>query len=116
MQLKQQWQAYERERSALLKLAGASSRAEFDERLAEMDRRKQVLELIQQTQREFDLLVRTEPDLKLVEEELIQYQPPSHKNRVQTAQQELQQIEQQLLQMLTSSRYCCCWALLLLMS
>ncbi len=97
-QLKQQLQAYERERSALLKLAGASSRAEFDERLADMDRRKQVLELIQQTQREFDLLVRTEPDLKLVEEELIQYQPPSHKSRVQTAQQELQQIEQQLLQ------------------
>jgi uncharacterized protein YhaN len=96
--LKQQLQSLDRERSALLKTAGVTHRSQFEDRLALMERRKQVEIQLQQTERELDLLASTEPDLTLVEDELIQYQPGRHKDRVQSAQTELQQAEQQLLQ------------------
>ncbi len=91
-------QALELERANLLKLVGVSHRSQFDDRLALMERRKQVDGLLVQTQRELELLARTEPDLALVEDDMIQYQPAQHKERVQAMQSELQQTEQLLLQ------------------
>lgn len=96
--MKQQLQSLEQERTALLKLAGVAHRSQFDERMSQRERRKQVDNLLQQAERELDLLARTEPDLSLVEDDLIQYQPARHKDRVQAAQQELQQTEHLLLQ------------------
>ena len=97
-QVKQHLAALEHERSTLLKTAGITHRSQFEDRLALMDRRKQVEGLLHETERELDLLARTEPDLPLVEDDLIQYQPARHKERREATQQELQQIEQLSLQ------------------
>ncbi len=96
--VRQQLQSLEQERTALLKLAGITHRSQFEDRMAQRERRKQVESQLTQTERELDLLARTEPDLSLVEDDLIQYQPAKHKERVQAAQQELKQTEQFLLQ------------------
>lgn len=96
-ELKQRRQAWDQDRTALLKTAGVTHRAQFEDRLALMDRRKQVESLLAQTERELDLMSQTEPDLALVEDDLIQYQPAKHKSRVEAAQQDLQQTEQSLL-------------------
>jgi uncharacterized protein YhaN len=98
VQIRRHVQALEHERAALLKGIGATHRSQFEDRLALRDRRKQVEQLLHETQRELDLLARTEPDLALVEDDLIQYQPARHKERMQAAQRELQQTEQLLLQ------------------
>lgn len=95
--MRQQLQSLDEERAALLKLAGASHRSQFEDRMAQRERRKQVEHQLQQSERELDLLARTEPDLALVEDDLIQYQPARHKERVNATQQELQQTEQLLL-------------------
>lgn len=97
-QVRQHLQSLEHERSTLLKTAGAAHRSQFEDRLALMERRKQVEQLLHETQRELDLMARTEPDLTLAEDDLIQYQPSRHKERVQAAQQELAQTDQLLLQ------------------
>jgi len=97
-ELKQRQQAWEQDRAALLKTAGVTHRSQFEDRLALLERRKQVEILLQQTQRELELLSKTEPDLTLIEDDLIQYQPAKHKARVQVVQEELQQTEQSLLQ------------------
>lgn len=96
--MRQQHQALETERTALLKLAGVSHRSLFEEKMAQRDRRKQVEAQLVQTERELEVLAKTEPDLSLVEDDLIQYQSAKHKERVQAVQVELQQTEQMLLQ------------------
>lgn len=97
-QRKKHLQSLEHERTNLLKLAGVTHRSQFDDRLALMERRKQVDISLHQSQRELDLLAHTEPDLALVEDDLIQYQPAKHKERQQATQHELSQTEQLLLQ------------------
>ena len=59
----------------LLNLAGVTHRSQLDHRLELMERRNQVEALLEQTQRELEHLVNSQPDLNFAEEDLLRYNP-----------------------------------------
>ena len=60
---------------ALLKLAGATQRSQLEQRLQLMERRNQVEQLLEQTTRELEQLVQSQPDLAFTEDDLRRYDP-----------------------------------------
>ncbi len=60
---------------ALLALAGVTHRSQLNHRLELMERRKQVESLLEQTARELEHLVKSQPDMAFVDEDLMQYNP-----------------------------------------
>ena len=63
----------QKEHDGLLKLAGVTHRSQLDHRLELMERRNQVEGLLEQTTRELEHLVHSQPDLAFVEDDLIRY-------------------------------------------
>ncbi|WP_397571304.1 AAA family ATPase [Schlesneria sp. T3-172] len=60
---------------ALLALAGVTHRSQLEHRLELMERRKKVESLLEQSTRELEHLVQSNPDLAVVEEDLLRYNP-----------------------------------------
>lgn len=65
----------EKDRDHLLGLAGVSHRSQLNHRLELMERRNQVEQLLEQTTRELQQLVESQPDVAFVEDDLIRYNP-----------------------------------------
>ena len=83
---------------ALLKLAGITHRSELNQRLKLMERRKTVESLLEQTAREFDHLIKSQPDLVFIEEDLLKYDPKDAAGTVKRYQQEHEELEHLLQQ------------------
>jgi uncharacterized protein YhaN len=88
----------QRSYDALLKLAGITHRSELNQRLKLMERRKTVESLLEQTAREFDHLIKSQPDLVFTEEDLLKYDPKDAAGTVKRYQQEHEELEHLLQQ------------------
>ncbi len=88
--------ALEENRNAILSLAGVSHRSQLDKRLELMERRRQVEILLQQSSRELEHLVKSEPDLVLVEEELLRFNPNDVAGMARQYTRELGEVENAL--------------------
>jgi uncharacterized protein YhaN len=83
---------------SLLALAGVTHRSELDHRLKLMDRRKNVEVLLDQSTRELDHLVKSQPDLAFVEEDLLRYNPKDAVGMVKLFNQEHEELDHLLQQ------------------
>jgi len=86
----------ERKRSALLVQGGAADREEFEQRLESVQRRTECLELLEISEDELEAASRTEPDLAVVEEDLLDYDPDENRVQIETLEIELAEIESDL--------------------
>ena len=85
--------ALEENRNALLSLAGVSHRSQLDQRLQLMERRRQVEILMEQSTRELEHLVKSEPEVALVEDELLRFNPKDVPGMARQYARELEEIE-----------------------
>ena len=85
--------ALEENRNALLSLAGVSHRSQLDKRLELMERRRQVEITLEQSSRELEHLVKSEPDTALVEDELLRFNPNDVAGMARQYTRELEEIE-----------------------
>jgi uncharacterized protein YhaN len=85
--------ALEENRNALLALAGVSNRSQLDKRLELMERRKHVEALLDQATRDLDHLIKSEPDVTLVEDELLRFNPNDITGMARQYSRELEEIE-----------------------
>jgi uncharacterized protein YhaN len=84
--------------SALLSLAGVSHRSQLDKRLELMERRKHVEALLEQSTRDLEHIVKSEPDVAIVEDELLRFNPNDVAGMARQYSRELEEIEGQLQQ------------------
>ncbi len=84
--------------SALLALAGVSHRSQLDKRLELMERRKHVEALLEQSERDLEHIIKSEPDVAIVEDELLRFNPNDVTGMARQYSRELEEIEQQLQQ------------------
>ena len=82
----------------LLSLAGVTHRSELDHRLQLMERRKNVEMLLDQSSRELDHLIKSQPDLAFVEEDLLRYNPKDAAGMVTLFNHEHEELEHRLQQ------------------
>jgi len=91
-------QAHENNLNALLALAGVSHRSQLDKRLELMERRKHVEALLEQSEKDLEHVIQSEPDVALVEEELLRFNPNDVTGMARQYSRELEEIELQLQQ------------------
>lgn len=65
----------QRDCDALLRLAGVTQRSQLDHRLELMERRNQVEALLEQSTRELEQIVNSQPDIGFVEDDLLEFNP-----------------------------------------
>lgn len=98
----QDWQrkldALDENRNALLALAGVSHRSQLDKRLELMERRKQVELTLEQSQRELEHIIKSEPETALMEDELVRFNPKDVAGMARQYSRELDEIEVSLQQ------------------
>ena len=90
--------ALQKSHDELLALAGVTHRSELDHRLELMERRKTVEALLVQSSKELDHLIKSQPDLAFVEEDLIRYNPRDAEGMIKLFNHEHDDIEHQLQQ------------------
>jgi uncharacterized protein YhaN len=90
--------ALEENQKALLALAGVSHRSQLDKRLELMERRKHVEALLEQSTRDLEHIVKSEPDVAIVEDELLRFNPNDVTGMARQYSRELEEIEVQLQQ------------------
>lgn len=90
--------ALEESQNALLALAGVSHRSQLDKRLELMERRKHVEALLEQSTRDLEHIVNSEPDVAIVEDELLRFNPNDVAGMARQYTRELEEIEGQLQQ------------------
>lgn len=90
--------ALEENLNALLALAGVSHRSQLDKRLQLMERRKHVEALLEQSTRDLEHIVQSEPDVAIVEDELLRFNPNDVNGMARQYTRELEEIELQLQQ------------------
>ena len=90
--------ALQKSHDALLSLAGVTHRSELEHRLKLMERRKNVEMLLEQSSRELDHLIKSQPDLVFVEEDLVRYNPKDAAGMVKQFNHEHEDLELQLQQ------------------
>lgn len=78
---------------ALLNLAGVTHRSQLDHRLELMERRNQVELLLEQTTRELEQIVNSQPDLAFVEDDLLRYDPKDAAGLVKQFNREHDELE-----------------------
>ena len=86
----------ERKRSALLVQGGAADREEFGQRFAWVQRRAECLELLEIAEEELDAVAQTEPDLAVVENDLLDYNADDNRIRIETLEIELAELDDDL--------------------
>lgn len=84
------------ERSLLLSQGGAADREDFERRSAWFAQRNEIQELIGIARDELAEAGRTEPDLALVEEDLVAYDAEQNAERIRTIRIELEEVEQSM--------------------
>ena len=90
--------ALEESQNTLLSLAGVSHRSQLEKRLELMERRKHVEALLDQSLRDLEHIVKSEPDVALVEDELLRFNPNDVNGMARQYTRELEEIESQLQQ------------------
>ena len=90
--------ALEENQNALLALAGVSHRSQLSKRLELMERRKHVEALLEQSTRDLEHIVKSEPDVAIVEDELLRFNPNDVNGMARQYSRELEEIELQLQQ------------------
>lgn len=85
-------------RDDLLELAGVTHRSQLNHRLELMERRNQVQILLDQTSRELEQLVKSQPDLAFMEEDLVRFNPKDAAGTVKQFEREHEELENQLQQ------------------
>ena len=90
--------ALEENQNALLALAGVSHRSQLDKRLELMERRKHVEALLDQSTRDLEHIIKSEPDVAIVEDELLRFNPNDVTGMARQYSRELEEIEGQLQQ------------------
>lgn len=90
--------ALEENQNALLALAGVSHRSQLNKRLELMERRKHVEALLDQSTRDLEHIVKSEPDVAIVEDELLRFNPNDVTGMARQYSRELEEIEGQLQQ------------------
>ena len=88
----------QKSRDDLLALAGVTHRSELDHRLELMERRKNVEMLLEQSTRELDHLINSQPDLAFVEEDLVRYNPKDATGMIKLFTHEHEELEHLLQQ------------------
>jgi uncharacterized protein YhaN len=83
-------------RVALFARGGATARDEFLERAGWVKRRAECAELLLSAREELRLAGETEPDLAIVEEDLVQFNADENRERIEALASELEQIERDL--------------------
>lgn len=83
----------EAEIEALLALASANDRKHLEQRLAQRDRRKQVEVLLEQAHRELMTAAQTDPDMAIIEEDLLRFRPQSNKEELKRVKTDLEDVE-----------------------
>lgn len=83
----------ERERDELFKLAGVHHRSQLDHRLELMERRKQVEANLEHSTRELEQIVKSQPDLAFVEDDLLRYDPKDAASLIQQFTREHAELE-----------------------
>ncbi|MBW3539652.1 MAG: AAA family ATPase [Planctomycetes bacterium] len=86
----------ETERSALLVRGGASGREEFEQRSQWHSRRRDCLELLELVRDELETAARTEPDLAIVEEDLLAFDAEANAESMAAINLELEDLEREL--------------------
>jgi uncharacterized protein YhaN len=84
------------QRAALMVQAGAANREEFEQRALWLDRRAELEQLLTTVKAELESAARTEPDLTVVEEDLLDFQPEENNQCIQTLNRELEDLEGEL--------------------
>lgn len=82
--------------AALLQQAQATDRADLERKLKLYQRRQQVELLLQQAQRDLEALAQSEPNLAIVEEDLLRYRPQEHADLVRRFTRDIAEIDGQL--------------------
>lgn len=90
--------ALEENQNALLALAGVSHRSQLNKRLELMERRKHVEALLEQSSRDLEHIVNSEPDVAIVEDELLRFNPNDVAGMARQYTREMEEIEGQLQQ------------------
>lgn len=91
-------QASENNQQALLALAGVTHRSQLDKRLELRERRKHVESLLEQSEKDLDHIIQSEPDVAIVEDELLRFNPNDVTGMARQYSRELEEIELQLQQ------------------
>lgn len=85
-----------RERTALFGRAGVVDRSQLEHRLTLIERRQVLHGELQQAERDLQLVAQSEPELALMEDDLLRYRPADNAARIKQCQQELAGFEQTL--------------------
>jgi uncharacterized protein YhaN len=82
--------------AALLQQANATDRADLERKLQLFQRRQQVVSLLDQATRDLESIAKTEPELALVEEDLLRFHAETHNDTLKRMTRESAEVEQQL--------------------
>ncbi len=91
-------EAHRKDHDALLNLAGVSHRSQLDHRLELMERRNQIEVLLEQTTRELEQTINSQPDLAFSEDDLHRYNPKDAAGLVKQFEREHEELEHLLQQ------------------
>ncbi len=83
-------------RLSLLMSAGASDRDELANRIKEMFRRSELEKLIETAQKDLDAIARSEPELAIVEDDLLGFDENVNRQAIQNHRAELAQLNEEL--------------------
>ncbi len=90
--------ALDENQNALLALAGVTHRSQLNKRLELMERRKHVEALLDQSTLDLEHIVKSEPDVAIVEDELLRFNPNDVTGMARQYSRELAEIELQMQQ------------------
>lgn len=83
----------DRRRQATLKTAQVGTRAEYHERVQQAIRRRELDAMLQTAQREFDQIVKSQPDLAFTEQDMVQYDPNRRQEQLGAIKRQLEAAE-----------------------
>ncbi|MGD9853601.1 MAG: AAA family ATPase [Planctomycetaceae bacterium] len=83
-------------RSALLMQTGVSSREELLMRMQSLSRHRELTRLLGEAQAELRAVAETEPDLAIIEEDLLAFNAGANRHAIERVEAELRQIDQEL--------------------
>jgi uncharacterized protein YhaN len=87
---------FQQQIAALLQQANATDRADLERKLQLFQRRQQVVALLEQSERDLEMIARTEPELALVEEDLERFRPEANGELLRRSIRESADAENQL--------------------
>ncbi|HUQ69819.1 MAG TPA: AAA family ATPase, partial [Planctomycetaceae bacterium] len=87
---------FQQQIAALLQQANATDRADLERKLQLFQRRQQVVALLEQAERDLEMIARTEPELAIVEEDLARFRPEANGEILRRTMRESADAENQL--------------------